>query len=36
VLAPKPQLVTEARQILATHGARDMRFYDSKCITDLT
>jgi hypothetical protein len=36
VLAPEPQLVTEARQILATHGARHMRFYDSKCITDLT
>jgi hypothetical protein len=36
VLAPEPQLVTEARQILATHGARHMRFYDSKSITDLT
>jgi hypothetical protein len=36
VLAPEPRLVTEARQILATHGARHMRFYDSKCITDLT
>jgi hypothetical protein len=36
VLAPEPRLVTEARQILATHGARHMRFYDSKSITDLT
>jgi hypothetical protein len=36
VLAPEPQLVTEARQILATHGARHMRFYDSNSITDLT
>ena len=33
VLAPEPRLVTGARQILATHGARHMRFYDSKCIT---
>jgi hypothetical protein len=36
VLAPESRLVTEARQILAAHGARHMRFYDSKCITDLT
>jgi hypothetical protein len=36
VLAPEPRLVTEARQVLAAHGARHMRFYDSKCITDLT
>ena len=36
VLAPEPRLVTEARQILAGHGARHMRFYDDKCITDLT
>lgn len=36
VLAPEPQLVSEARQILAAHGARHMRFYDDKCITDLT
>jgi hypothetical protein len=36
VLAPEPRLVTEARQILAVHGARHMRFYDDKCITDLT
>ncbi len=36
VLAPEPRLVTQARQILAAHGARHMRFYDDKCITDLT
>jgi hypothetical protein len=36
VLAPEPRLVQEARQILAAHGARHMRFYDDKCITDLT
>jgi hypothetical protein len=36
VLAPEPRLVTEARRILAAHGARHMRFYDDKCITDLT
>ena len=35
VLAPEPRLVTEAGQILAAHGARHMRFYDDKCITDL-
>ena len=35
VLAPEPRLATEARQILAAHGARHMRFYDDKCITDL-
>jgi hypothetical protein len=35
VLAPEPRLLTEARQILAAHGARHMRFYDDKCITDL-
>ena len=35
VLAREPQLVSEARQILAAHGARHMRFYDDKCITDL-
>jgi hypothetical protein len=28
-------LMSQARQILATHGARHMRLYDSKCITDL-
>ncbi len=36
VLAPEPRLVTQARRILAAHGARRMRFYDSRCITDLT
>src|SRR5688572_8091692 len=35
VLAPEPRLVTEAQRILAAHGARHMRFYDDKCITDL-
>jgi len=35
VLAPEPRLVTEARQILAAHGARHMRFYGDKTITDL-
>jgi len=36
VLAPEPQLAEEARRILAAHGARHMRFYDDKVITDLT
>jgi hypothetical protein len=36
VLAPEPQLVTQARRILAAHGARHTRFYDDKWITDLT
>ncbi|HUR96403.1 MAG TPA: hypothetical protein VMY76_17625 [Gemmatimonadales bacterium] len=36
VLAPEARLVTKAQQILAGHGARHMRFYDDKCITDLT
>jgi hypothetical protein len=36
VLAPEPRLVTEAQRILAAHGARHMRFYDDRCITDLT
>ncbi len=36
VLAPEPRLVSEARQIRAAHGARHARFYDDKCITDLT
>jgi hypothetical protein len=36
VLAPERRLVSEARQILAAHGARRMRFYDDKCIIDLT
>jgi hypothetical protein len=35
VLAPEPRLVTQARQILASHGARHMRFYGDKTITDL-
>jgi hypothetical protein len=35
VLAPEPRLATEARQILASHGARHMRFYGDKTITDL-
>jgi hypothetical protein len=35
VLAPEPRLVTEARRILAAHGARHMRFYEDKYITDL-
>jgi hypothetical protein len=35
VLAPEPRLVTEARRILAAHGARRMRFYGDLTITDL-
>jgi hypothetical protein len=35
VLSPEPRLLTEARQILASHGARHMRFYGDKTITDL-
>ncbi|HEX6107284.1 MAG TPA: hypothetical protein VFZ26_16980 [Gemmatimonadales bacterium] len=35
VFAPEPRLVGEARKVLAAHGARLMRFYDDKCITDL-
>jgi hypothetical protein len=35
VLAPEPRLVTEAGQILASHGARHIRFYGDKTITDL-
>ena len=35
VLAPEPRLVTEAQQILASHGARHMKFYGDKTITDL-
>ena len=35
VLAPEPRLVTEAQQILASHGARHMRFYGDTTITDL-
>ena len=36
VLAPERRLVSEAQQILGAHGARHMRFYDDRCITDLT
>ena len=35
VLAPEARLVTEARKILAAHGARRARFYGDKTITDL-
>ena len=35
VLAPEPRLVTTARQVLASHGARRIRFYGDKTITDL-
>jgi hypothetical protein len=35
VLAPEPRLVTAAREILASHGARHIRFYGDKTITDL-
>jgi hypothetical protein len=35
VLAPEPPLAEQARQILAAHGARHMRFYGAKTITDL-
>ncbi len=35
VLAPEPRFVTEARRILASHGARRMRFYGDLAITDL-
>lgn len=35
VLAPRPRLLTRARQILAADSARRMRFYDSHCITHL-
>lgn len=35
VLAPEPRLVTEARRVLASHGARRIRFYGDKTITDL-
>ena len=34
VLAPEPRLVTEAAQILASCGARHMRFYGDTTITD--
>lgn len=35
VLAPQPRLLTRARQILASYGARHMRFYGAATITDL-
>lgn len=35
VLAPEPRLVTAAGRILATHGARRIRFYGDLAITDL-
>ena len=35
VLAPEPQLVTQARKILTSHGGRRIRFYGDKTITDL-
>jgi hypothetical protein len=35
VLAPEPRLVEEARRILATHGARHIRFYGDTSVTDL-
>jgi hypothetical protein len=35
VLAPEPRLVPQAREILARHGARRIRFYGDKTITDL-
>jgi hypothetical protein len=36
VLASEPPLADEARQILASHGARRMRFYGDRTITALT
>ncbi len=35
VMAPDPRLMEQARGILASHGARRMRYYDDKTITDL-
>jgi hypothetical protein len=35
VLASEPRLADEARQILAAHGARHMRFYGDRTISDL-
>ncbi len=35
VLAPEPRLVTEAGPILEAHGARRIRLYGTKTITDL-
>ena len=36
VLAPDSRLVDQARRILASHGARRMRYYGDKTITDLS
>lgn len=36
VRASEPRLAEEARQILAAHGARRMRFYGDRTITDLS
>jgi hypothetical protein len=36
VRASEPRLADEARQILATHGARRIRFYGDRTITDLS
>jgi hypothetical protein len=36
VRASEPPLAEEARQILAVHGARRMRFYGDRTITDLS
>jgi len=36
VRASEPPLADEARQILASHGVRRMRFYGDKTITDLS
>jgi hypothetical protein len=35
VRASEPALADEARQILAAHGARRMRFYGDRSVTDL-
>lgn len=35
VMAPDPRLMEQARRILASHGARRMRYYDDRTITDL-
>ena len=36
VLAPDPRLVEQARKILARHGARRLRYYGDRTITDLS
>ena len=35
VVAPEPRLYTEAGRILATQGARRIRFYGTTAMTDL-